>query len=289
MRLSAKLFEKGRPTERFARFLRDIKIPGETLLEINAALQAAFVPKKADGQAVERWILPKVLETISEHAIREHLGALGFLYKTTPKKTIYRRAGWPGAKVIRAGARLLDLVEAWKTGVRWDELVVFTGDRPRDTNEGYTEARAAINDTSTWGGTDDWDWESETKTEGDTMRWLWNVCDMPADMRAIRAVFVCAPMKPNPVAEGNPIRPNSEDPVHLWLKEHNPEPGSMLFSSGAPYGPAQNTAMWTILGPLGHEIETFGHAVPTQLGLEVLLREVAGTVYQIHKSLENSC
>ncbi len=286
MRLSAKLFEKGRPTERFARFLRDIKIPGETLLEINAALQAAFVPKKADGQAVERWNLPTLSEEFTEQAIRAHLGDLGFLYKTMPQKTFYRRAGWPGAKVIRAGARLLDLVEAWKTGVRWDELVVFTGDRPLEKDETFVKARESVKDTSLWGGTDDFEWEAITKTEGAMMQSLWGMCDMPAEMRAVRPIFVNAPMKPNPVAGGDPIRPNSEDPVRQWLKEYNPDPGSMLFSSGAPYGMAQDEAMWMVLGPLGHEIETFGHAVPTQLGLEVLLRELAGTVYRIFRARE---
>lgn len=283
MRRSANLFQNGRPTERFARFLKDIKIGGGTLPEINAALQAAFVPKKDDGQAVERWNLPKLLETFPEHAIREHLGALGFLYKTTPQKTHYRRAGWPGAKVIRAGARLLDLVEAFKAGVRWDELIVFTGDRPLDTDETFLKARESVNDTSPWGGTDDWDWEHTNTTEGSMMASLWLMCNMPSEMRAIPIRYVNAPMKPNPKG-GDPIRPNSEDPVHLWLKQHEPDPGSMLFSSGAPYGAAQDEAMWMILGPLGHEIETFGHAVPPQLGLEVLLREVAGTVYRINRA-----
>ncbi len=283
MRRSAKLFENGRPTERFLRFLKDIKIGGETLPQINAALQAAFVPKKDDGQTVERWDLPKLLETFPEHAIREHLGALGFLYKTTPQKMHYRRAGWPGAKVTRAGARLLDLVEAFKAGVRWGELIVFTGDRPLDTDETFLKAREAVNDTSSWGGSDDWEWEDLHKTEGSMLASLWDMCDMPSEMRAIPIRFVNAPMKPNPKG-GDPIRPNSEDPVHLWLKQHEPDPGSMLFSSGAPYGPAQDEAMWMILGPLGHEIETFGHAVPSQLGLEALLREVAGTVYRVHRA-----
>lgn len=285
MRTSAHLFEQNnKPTERFARFLRDIGIPGSDLNGIDAALQARFFQKKAgSNEPLERWELQAVETHCPEAKILEHLSDLGFLEQAMPTQQTYDRAAWPGALAVRAGARLFDLIAAWRSGVRWRETVVFTGVRPLEqSKEGWEEVLKAVRMTGRVVPPDT-DWFQIAPTEEAMMYYMWCIADLPDELRALPVQFVSAPMKPNPKPNGPPIRPNSEDPVHLWLTVHQPAPGSMLFSSGAPYGMAQNEAMWMILGPLGHEIETFGHGSPC-LPVENMMREVAGTVNRIRRA-----
>lgn len=284
MRTSALLFhsEGTIPTDRFAQLLKMIDIPGATLTDIDSALQARFFQKKpGTNEPLERWELEKVTLACPEHEIRGALAHVGFINRVTPTKDRYKRGGWPGALLTRAAVRLSDLIEAWENGIRWDETVIFAGERPLQAEkETYEEACKAIGIAP--GGLSQEEWMVMKKTEGEMMRWMMAWSDLPEDFAELETIFINAPMKPNP-SGGADIRPNSEDPVHLWLKDE-PQPGSMLFSSGAPYCMAQNEAMWMILGPLGHAIETFGHAVPPSLGLEALLREVAGCVNRIRRA-----
>ena len=130
MRTSAHLFtNENQPTERFACLLRDLRLPNGMLAEIDDGLQAAFFQKKDNGEAKERWELAQVMIECPEYKIRDQLGGLGFLFKTQPLQTRYDRAGWPGALVTRAAGRLLDLIQAWHNGIRWNETIVFGGKR----------------------------------------------------------------------------------------------------------------------------------------------------------------
>ncbi|MBI2642134.1 MAG: hypothetical protein HYW96_00985 [Candidatus Wildermuthbacteria bacterium] len=111
------------------------------------------------------------------------------------------------------------------------------------------------------------------------MRWLWINCTLPLDLQDTRVVFVDAPMKPPTTPGGQPVRPNTEDTVREWLSS-KPTSTEVLLSSGAPYGMAQDEALWRLLVVHCIAVETFGHAAP-DLAPEVFMREVAGTVHQI--------
>ncbi|MDO8577471.1 MAG: hypothetical protein Q7R55_01220 [Candidatus Wildermuthbacteria bacterium] len=117
------------------------------------------------------------------------------------------------------------------------------------------------------------------ETELDMMRWLWMHYMLPPGLQDTRVVFVDAPMKPPPTPGGQSVRPNTEDTVREWLKS-KPTSTDILLSSGAPYGMAQDEALWRLLVGHGIAVETFGHAAP-EFAPEVFMREVAGAVYQI--------
>ena len=265
MRRSELLFESdGRPTSRFAMFLRDAGIPGDDLLSIDASLQARFFQKDAAGAPRERWQLQEVEVACPRPRLMRHLRLCGFVDATIPQGWEYKRAGWPGALLPRASVRLQDLIDAWQSGVRWTENVVFGGKRPLQASETSIVGYLA--------------------TELDMMRSVWFSKLMPDDMRALPLRLIDAPMKP-PLKEGGPeVRPNTEDTVLHWLDTDNPEPGSMLLSSGAPYGMAQDEAFAMLLIPRGHTVETFGHAAPADMAVEILVREVAGCVNRIRRA-----
>lgn len=288
MRTSALLFtENGHPMERFARVLKSLQIPGTDLQSIDAAFQARFFQKKAGtNEPLERWDLEKVVVECPEHLLRQQLGDVGFIHKTFPTQKTYEYAAWPGALVTRAAGRFLDLIEAWKSGVRWNQTIVFGGKRTLNPEKENVDQclQAIVLESDEEYARNSWK-GINPETELDMMTWMWHVIDMPPELRRMGATFVDAPMKPPASPEGKPVRPNTEDTILTWLNgEPAPKPGSILVSSGAPYGMAQNEAFWMLLGDKGFTIETFGHCVPSGLGLEVLLREVAGTVNRIRKA-----
>ena len=264
MRRSELLFDSGnRPTERFAMFLHDVQIPGGDLVSIDSALQNRFFQKDAAGAPRERWQLQEVEVACPRPRLLRHLRLCGFVDATIPQQWNYKRAGWPGALLPRATVRLQDLIDAWTAGVRWTENIVFGGKRPLQATETSVVGYLA--------------------SELDMMHSVWDFTKMPDDLRALPVTFVDAPMKP-PLKEGGPeVRPNTEDTIVHWLRS-DPEPGSMLVSSGAPYGMAQDEAFAMLLAPRGHTVETFGHSCPTDLPIENLMREVAGCVNRIRRA-----
>lgn len=300
MRRSFLLFDKdNHPTEAFAAFLHDVQMPGEDLPSIDSALQARFFQKKPDGSPRERWELKEVEVNCPQDRIRQHLATCGFLNATQPSQQSYTRAVWPGALVVRAAVRLSDTVNAWNSGVRWEETVVFGGKRPlQPDKEGYEACCKAVG-IEPHAYFDGFDREDEVlrevlapslylwhkmklETEIDMMRWLWGQANMPRDMHELPVTFVDAPMKPPMKEGGPPVRPSTEDTVQEWLRS-NPKPGSMLLSSGSPYGMAQEEAFWMLLESHGHTVETFGHAAP-DLPIENFMREMAGAVNRIRKA-----
>jgi hypothetical protein len=268
------------PYLQFQDFLREMGVRSNSLLAIDADLQEKFFPKNEAGQPRKRWDLPKVGTSCTKERFHRHLALCGFYQETIPMDWYYTYAGWPGALVVRAGARLMDLITAWKSGVRWNKTIVFAGKRPKiREKETFSDARDSIN-FQKWDADDFNEW-SGIETEIDEMRWLWKKADIPPEMRGKPIMFVDAPMKP-PVKEGGqPIRPNSEDTIKVWL-ETDPRPGTLLLSSGAPYGMAMDEA-WAMLLKPRISVETFGHKAPC-LEPEVFMREVAGCVHRIARA-----
>lgn len=292
MRRSQLLFQADmRPTNPFASFLQDIQIPGDDLATIDGALQARFFQKGPDGRPLERWELKEVEVSCPLGRTKNHLGACGFFHQTFPNDIQYKRASWPGALVTRATVRLQDLIQAWRAGVRWNETIVFGGKRPLQfQKESIVQCCQALGiDTtgdkrldpiqSSWTGIN-------PQVELDMMRFLWSAASivdiLPPELFALPTIFVNAPMKPPFKEGGPPERPTTEDTIQEWLKT-SPESGSLLLSSGAPYGMAQDEAFWLLLEPHGFTVETFGHAAP-DLPIETFMREVAGCVNRIKKA-----
>lgn len=281
MRHSDYLFDAAnRPTVCLQNLLADLEITATNLAELNTVLQKRYVQKNADGTAVERWKQPEV-ESPAEGRVKYGLTGCGFIHRCNPSESRYDRAGLPGALAVRAGARLLDLVDAWKAGVRWKETVIFTGARPLEPEKETFSAcciAIALEDFAAAEPS-----FATVTTEAEMLEWMWDNVNMPADLRETPVEIIDSCMKP-PTKEGGPmIRPSTEDPLDLWLTT-NPTPGSMLISSGNPYGPGQTETFYRIAGPKGYTFECFGHEAPDTLKLGALLGEFARYVYSVAKT-----
>lgn len=280
MRRSSLLFDQeNRPTLALAGFLRDVGIPGTSLLEIDAALQARFFQRDSAGKPLERWELQQVLVACPPDVFKEHLRKCGFIDRTKPGRMDYFYAAWPGALLTRAIVRLQDLVLAWEEGVRWECTVVFTGARPllpdkENMSVAEKVAQGFLHETPSAFPA------GPNATEFDMIQWVFKNSNVGV-LRDIAVEFVNAPMKQDGRVA---VRPSTEDPIQMWLNsvESNP-PGSVLLSSGAPYCMAQDEAFWMLLEPLGFTVETFGHEAP-DLSPEVMMREVAGAVNRIRRA-----
>jgi len=123
----------------------------------------------------------------------------------------YDKALILGATTSRMQLRLDYLKELWNEGIRFDEIVWLTGDRPLDKRvDGLTDRCA---------------------NESEAARILWEETDLPEGMRSLPVVFVAVPMK----NEGSSLkRPNTEDTLVAWLKV-SPEPCKALFVSDQPF------------------------------------------------------
>jgi hypothetical protein len=281
LRRSLLLFDpQNKPTNHFARFMREMQIPGDSLSAIDEALQKRFFQKGSDNQPLERWDLHAVEVSCPHDRFVRHLQLCGFGMETIPSEWEYDRAVWPGALLVRAVYRLFDLRSVWASGVRWRETIVLAGKRPiipeRETPD---DAHNLLTSRVPMGGSSFQDFGVNTELE--MMQWLLRYINASEGFRET-FVFVDAPMKPPAFDGGQPVRPTTEDTVGVWL-ETNPLPGSLLLSSGAPYGMAQDEALWMFLESHGHTVETFGHEAP-DLSMEVFMREVAGAVNRIRRA-----
>lgn len=275
-------FSNKRPTLAFEDFMRDVQVPGNDLSTIDASLQARFFQKGPGGEPLERWELKEMELSCPPERFYRHLQLCGFALETIPRMWQYKRAAWPGALLPRVALRLQDLVTAWKSGVRWEETIVFGGKRPlQNDRENHLAAQDVLPKLLIHSTHPDWTPWIKVETELEMMRWLWQNCALPEDLKAIPVVFVDAPMKPSAVPGGSPVRPNTEDTIREWLKS-NPSSGSLLLSSGAPYGMAQEIAFRMLVGERGILVDTFGQAAPN-LPAEVFMREVAGAVHRIRQ------
>ncbi len=275
------------PTKGFSALLEAIKVPGDTLADIDAALQARFFPKTAAGTNVERWQLPPVdVGGCSLEDFRHHLANIEYWKATKPPMQRYIYGAVPGAAAVRVVARMNDLITAWDQGVRWEETVLFGGERPLDEKiDGLAKLQeaapiAAFNESqySRLG-------DELPKTEYGLMRLCWDVfCEVgrvPPDLSLTQTTFVNAPMKPGKTPDAPKQRPQTEDPLIEWLANDDPEPGSMLVSCGTPYATSMSIAFESVLGRVGFsEIDFFGHGTPETLGPEVIMREIAGAVHR---------
>lgn len=292
MRRSTLLFDAdNQPTSVFAEFLKEIEIPGTNLSEIDSALQKRFFQKDPKTQQpMERWDLKEVEVGCSVDQIKQHLTACGFTKETRPNNKTYTYAAWPGALLPRAKVRLDDIIATWDNGVWWEQTIVFGGKRPlQPEKEGFVPCCVALGLSQGHPFFTEAErfWRTRNpQTELDMMTFLWAFAFLKYGKRHNPqnqpVIFVDAPMKPPLKESGPPVRPTTEDTVLEWLKS-NPKPGSVLLSSGAPYGMAMDEALWMLLESHGYTVETFGHVAP-ELPIENLMREVAGCVHCIRRA-----
>ncbi len=195
--------------------IEDHRIDPKALSELASALD---IPADADivAETQKRWLRKAGLERweVAELSADQRKYVLdwaseqGFFAPWKPSQKVYDKALILGATTSRMQMRLDYLKQLWEEGVRFDQIVWLTGDRPLDARvDGLTD---------------------RCNNESEAARMIWEETDLPAEMKKIPVLFVAVPMK-----EGNK-RPNTNDTLVAWL-ELAPEPCKALFVSDQPF------------------------------------------------------
>lgn len=198
------------------------------------------------------------------------LQRIGVFREDPPSQTQYRYAVVLGSRLFEVHKRLTYLVELWKSGVRFERIVLLTGARPVDP---VRENVAAF-----FGGKlnrcEGENCFEQPETEARLVLLVFGQLDVPAGMRKIPLTLIDAPMT---VAGGERVEPNIADMLMEWVVR-DPAPGRCLLVSSQPYVAYHDTLARSIM-PREFEIETVGKGGGTQLPAELHLHYLARWLY----------
>jgi len=219
------------PTPALLALLQALNIKHDgTLPSIVAATQTAWL--RPAGK--ERWEIDEKFADRSAQLL-PLLEKFEFVQECKPTQQYYDYAIIFGAMVERVRKRVGYLIEQWNVGVRFNKVIVLTGQRPLDP---IKEKMDIV-----------------PKTETRMLEWIIEQATMPNELRTIITV-VDTPMQQT--ADGLPRRPNTADTITTWLAT-SPTPGSCLAITTHSFTGYQDAVLHALL-PQGFTIETIAPA-----------------------------
>ncbi len=257
----------------FAAPIQDHVIDSTALSELCLALN---IPQDADiiAETQKQWLRKPGQERweIAELSPEQRLFVLNWAEKQglftswKPAYENYDKALILGATTSRMQLRLDYLKELWLQGIRFNEIVWLTGDRPLDKRvDGLTD---------------------RCNNESEAARVLWKETDLPDAMRKLPVVFIAVPMK----AVGSFLkRPNTEDTIIAWLQTH-PQSCSAIFVSDQPFCGYQFAVIKTCLPAslqfdlVGRGVDSNSHPAAAAITLDTIARWIyQESIYQAQK------
>ena len=247
--------------------IQDRKIDPSALSELAAALD---IPADADlvTETQKHWLRKSGQERweITELSPSQRLYVLdwatnqGLFDAWKPLYQSYDKALILGATTSRMQMRLDFLKALWNEGIRFQEIVWLTGDRPLDNRvDGLT---------------------NRCKNESEAAHILWEETELPTEMRGCPVTFIAVPMK----QEGSSLkRPNTEDTIVAWL-QNSPTPCRALFVSDQPFCGYQFAVIKATL-PEQYEFDLVGQGVDPMShpsAAAITLDSIARWIYQEH-------
>lgn len=240
-----------------------------TLPDIVTKTQASWLRKPG----TERWEMDKL---ITEHdtELKKLFHEMKMNDEIKPTTQCYTYLLILGALFKTMDQRFAHAIELYKSGVRFDGIVLLAGVRPAVAEQGEN-VQTFLN----YSNLQTLDKIPETETE--MLQFIYDHANMPAGMRQIPVQIIDAPMQTT--ASGKLTRPTTADTLKIWLQT-NPEPGNCLAISNQPYVGYQHSVIKTFL-PSHFSIETVGAA---SAGKEpaVMLDTLARILYQEQQRLQ---
>ncbi len=187
---------------------------------------------------MERWELSEPRVTPDERKkLLKDFDALGIREDLAPTQSHYRYAIILGGAVPRMKRRLGHFINLWQQGLRTDEIVFLTGQRPlipeidkieELTSDGFKQAPA---------GTHYEDLIPQNETEAAKL--LFHTTKLPTEMRQVAVTYIDTPRF---LKNGHWERPYTALTAYQWLQTR-PEPGSVLAFSDQPHAAYQFAAL----------------------------------------------
>jgi hypothetical protein len=181
-----------------------------------------------------------------------------------------------GALIHTVRKRIAYLVKLWHEGIRWNSLVILSGQRNLDP---ILESDTTWNDASLLPIKTSWKLSQVPKTEIDMIQMVLEQSVLPADWTTIPTTLINTPMQ---LKEFGLLRPNTADTILCWLTTH-PTPGSIVAISTQPYICYQDAILKRIL-PSSFSIETVGPEIdPCEVQPEILIGTIGWWLYHAFK------
>ena len=217
----------------------------------------------------ERWELKDVNLPLEKHRqVMTLLDQLQLLQAWRPKHNHYHYGILPGATLPSMKSRLDWMAQLWREGVRFQSLVVLTGQRIlTPAIDHFSEIMAAIAPNA------DVDFNDPTvypMHETEAARLLLHYYPYPEGMEKVPVTFVDSPRQWRGYGWE---RSHTGDTVDEWMK-HNPKPGKTLVISNQPSAHYQEAVFLRVL-PANFEMELSAPALAPDIPLSVLLDAVS--------------
>jgi hypothetical protein len=249
------LGEQGEPQRPLYELLDLLNIPHEK--DLSSVIKAT--QEKWCQLGKERWQFEERYENMKTQAL-PLLKTLGCIEEVHAAKKTYNYGIFPGGYIPRMKDRLNFMIQEWNRGVRFQEFVILTGERPLDPE---TEKN-----------------HIHLNTESEVLKVLLKEAPLPKEFREIPWTFINVPMQLN--KENKPRRPNSQDTILEWLAQ-KPIPGSCVIFGNQPLVGYFDAVFRTYL-PINFPVETIGGGADLSQSMAFFLDNLARTLYQ-----ENLC
>lgn len=196
---------------------------------------------------------------------------LGYIGEQLATGKEYRYALVGGAYQLAIKKRLALLLREWHRGVRFQHLVLLSGERPAAPDkESLEQLNAEVDGLVRCGQIG-----MVPKHEAAIMDAILWTFEFPAEWKANHSL-VCAPR-----VEGRPKPdPTGEETISYWLTRAKPEPGSVLMVYSQPGLSHMQRLVRRQLEPLGFPTEVIGYAPAGEVNVSMVLDSIAKAIYE---------
>lgn len=224
--LSTVLFdERGGPSSTLLHVLSAFQISSTSWEEIVSETQEKWLRKK------ERWEIGAIQDCYPERSY-QLFSSLNMTQTLYNESCQYHYGVVLGATLQVVRQRFWFLKQAWDQGVRFDTLVLLTGDRSLDPNL-ENQQNLIDPDASPYPFKEGWQFSGNSpKNETEMMLLVLEQLDLPSEWAALPLSVVDTP---RPIGA---TRPQTSHTLDCWMDSH-PQPGSLLLVSSQPFAGRQ--------------------------------------------------
>lgn len=230
----------------------------------------------------ERWEMKEIYQEKRDQVFLI-LQRLGVINAVQPSLSSYDYILVHGALVPRMRDRLKFLNDLWARGIRANEIIFLTGERPlnkelENNDVLFNEKFSSVSFRKGWVKP-----LLSPKTEADAAKVIWDQVITHPDLRLKKVKYIAVGMIKNKDT-GVLTRPHTGHTVEAWL-DTGPKMGKILAISNNPYISYQDQVMRNILkkrGYLNQQIilETVGPSAAPSTSLAVHLDNVSQWLYR---------
>ena len=247
-------------------------------MNLESITEASQRWRRKPGQ--ERWEMPDIkLDFKQQERIMELLRKLELVSELRPKSKQFEYALLLGATVPRMENRLQQLIKLWVDGVRFNEIIFLVGQRP--LTPGIDQVDTLVTRVLGKDATDEARKNARPMTETEAAHLVYQVADMPEDMRKVPIHYVDTPRL---WQDDHWRRANTRDTLKKWMEQKNNEPSKTLVVSDQPHSLYQQEVVRQELPPAFH-IEVTGQEAGVDTRIAVYLDALALWLHNLEQRL----